>query len=276
MVDNMSKSVMKQVIDHFSESPLNQWRIDHKKLWLEYLETGKLPFTSNELHTAIQKISNQPENRPRGEKLLSLHKKNNFTLKADKTPYRPEEALERFIVVSNEDNFFNQVPIGGGKESIDIVVRHSMDSVEFIELKPWSNCDSPLYALIEGLKNLIEYRVIVERQIKKIDAPWKVNISLLAPKEYYQNFFLIDASACTIEQNISRTTDLLNDLALEFNTNISIFSLALTDDSFRQACCRIYNHQGLTGQQIANVNEDDAISTLSRTNWAELASSRKV
>jgi hypothetical protein len=276
MVDNMSNSVMKQVIDHFSESPLSQWRIDHKKLWLEYLETGKLPFTSNELHTAIQKISNQPENRPRGEKLLSLHKKNNFTLKKDKTPYRPEEALERFIVVSNEDNFFNQVPVGGGKESIDIVIRNSNDSVEFIELKPWNSGDSPLYALIEELKNLIEYRVIVEKQIKAIDTPWKVDISLLAPKEYYQKFFLIDKSNNTIAQNISQTTDLVNDLSLEFNINITIFSLALTNDSFKQACSRIYDHQGLTGQQIASVNEDDAISTLHRANWAELASSRKI
>ena len=269
----MSKSVMKQVIDHFSESPLSRWRIDHKRLWLEYLETGKLPFTSKELHTAIQKIANQPENRPRGEKLLHFHKKNRFTLKKDKTPYRPEEALERFIVVSNEDDFFNQVPVGGGKESIDIVVRHSKDSVEFIELKPWNSGDSPLYALIEGLKNLIEYRVIIERQIKAINDPWNVDVSLLAPKEYYQNFFLLDASVNTIEQNISRTTDLLADLALEFSTNISIFSLALTDDSFRQTCSRIYDCQGLTGQQIGRVNEDDAISTLNRTNWAEIASS---
>lgn len=36
----MSKSVMQQVIDHFSESPLSRWRIDHKRLWLEYLKTG--------------------------------------------------------------------------------------------------------------------------------------------------------------------------------------------------------------------------------------------
>lgn len=272
----MSKSVMKQVIEHFSESPLSQWKIDHKKLWLVYLKTGKLPFTPNELHTTIQEIVNQQENRPRGEKLLRFRKRNNFTLKEDKTPYRPEEALERFIVVSNEDTFFNQFPIGGGKESIDMVVKHSRDTVEFIELKPWDSSDSPLYALIEGLKNLIEYRVIVERQIKKIDIPWKVDISLLAPKEYYQKFFLLDASVSTIAQNISRTTDLVNDLSSEFNTNITMFSLALGDDSFRQACARIYNHQGFTGQQIASVNEDDAISTLRRTNWAELASSRKV
>ena len=151
-----------------------------------------------------------------------------------------------------------------------------MDSVEFIELKPWNSGDSPLYALIEGLKNLIEYRVIVKRQIKNIDIPWKVDISLLAPKEYYQNFSLLDASVNTIAQNISRTIDLVNDLSLEFNTNIAIFSLSLADSSFRQACSRIYDQQGFTGQQIASVNEDDAISTLSRANWAELASSRKI
>jgi len=272
----MNKSVMKQVIEHFSESPLSQWRIDHKRLWLEYLETGKLPFTPKELHTTIQGIANQPENRPRGEKLLHFHKKNRFTLKEDKTPYRLEEALERFIVVSNEDNFFNQVPVGGGKESIDLVVRHSMDSVEFIELKPWNSGDSPLYALVESLKNIVEYRIIVGRQIKKIDVPWKVDISMLAPRQYYQNFFLLDASDSGIKENISRSTDLLNELATEFNTNISVYSLTLRADSFRQACSQIYDHQGLTGQQITSVNEKDGIKSLNRSNWAELASSETV
>ena len=268
----MNKSVMKQVIDHFSGSSLSPWRIDHKRLWLEYLETGNLPFTPKELHSTIQEIANKPENKPRGEKLLHFHKKNKFTMKEDKTPYRPEEALERFIVVSNEDNFFNQVPVGGGKESIDLVVRHSMDSVEFIELKPWNSGDSPLYALVEGLKNLVEYRVIVERQIQEIDSPWKVDISILAPRQYYQNFCLLNASDSSIKKNILRTTDLLNNLALEFNTNISIFSLVLTDDSFKQVCSRIYDHQGLTGQKIASVNENDGINSLNRSNWAELAS----
>jgi len=272
----MSKSVMQQLIGHFNESSLSKWRIDHKRLWMEYLKTGKLPFTPKELHTTIQEIANQPENRPRGEKLLHFHKKNRFTLKEDKTPYRPEEALERFIVASNEDNFFNQVPVGGGKESIDLVVRHSMDLVEFIELNPWNSGDSPLYALVESLKNLVEYRVIVERKIKEIDVPWKVDISMLAPRQYYQNFFLLDASDSGIEENISRSINLLNELATEFNTNVSIYSLTLGNDSFRQACSQIYDHHDLTGQQIASVNEKDGINSLNRSNWAELASSRTV
>jgi len=151
-----------------------------------------------------------------------------------------------------------------------------MDSVEFIELKPWNSGDSPLYALVEGLKNLIEYRVIVERQIQEIDSPWKVDISILAPRQYYQNFFLLDASDSGIKENISRATDLVGDFAFEFNTNISIFSLTLTDDSFKQACSRIYDHQSLSGQQIASVNEKDGVNSLNRSNWAELASSRQV
>lgn len=75
----------------------------------------------------------------------------------DKIPYRTEEALERLIVVSNGDNFYNQIPIGGGKESIDIGVKESESEFTFIELKPWGNQNSPLYALVESLKNLLEY-----------------------------------------------------------------------------------------------------------------------
>lgn len=269
----MNKSVMTQVINHFSGSPLSKWRIDHKRLWLEYLETGQLPFTSKELHRAIQEIVDKPENRPRGEKLLHFHKKNNFTLKADKIPYRPEEALERFIVVSNEDNFFNQVPVGGGKESIDLVIRHNENSVEFVELKPWNSSDSPLYALVEGLKNLLEYRIIIERQIREVDQYEEVVISMLAPEEYYRNFFLLDDSGSEKRKNISMTTKLLDELATEFGTKITLHSFILTSSNFNQACSRIYDQMELSGQQIAAVTKQDDIASLRWSNWTELASS---
>jgi len=110
-------------------------------------------------------------------------------LKEDKNPYRTEEALERYVIVSNGDRFFNQVSVGGGKESIDIVIRHGTGSVEFVELKPLDSNDSPLYAIVEGLKNLTEYRVIVERQIKELERFWKVNISMLAPRGNTIDFF---------------------------------------------------------------------------------------
>ena len=269
----MSKSVMNQVIDYFSGSSLSKWRIDHKRLWLEYLKTGRLPFTPKELHMTIRDIADKPENRPRGEKLLCFRKRDEFTLKENKIPYRLEEALERFVTVSNGDNFFNQIPVGGGKESIDIVIRHGGDSVEFVELKPWNNSDSPLYALIEGLKNLIEYRVIVERKIKLLERPWKVDISMLAPEEYYRNFFLLDDSDTGIRENIFRATELLDEFAEEFGARLSIFSLALTSDSFNQACSCMYDQRGLLEQQSARVTVDDGITSLERSKWTELASS---
>lgn len=258
----MSKSVMKQIIEYFK--PLGKWRIDHKRLWLEYLETGKLPFSSKELYSAIREIVDTPENRPRGDRLLHFHKKYNFTLKEDKTPYRPEEALERFIVLSNGDNFFNQMPVGGGKESIDIVVRHGGGSVEFVELKPWSSGDSPLYALVEGLKNLIEYRLIVERQIQVVDRPWKVDISMLAPREYYRNFLLLDDTDTGVQQYIIRATELMNELARAFDTRLSVYSLSLTANSFNQSCSLIFEQQGLVGQEIAGVTEEYKIASLQR------------
>ncbi len=241
----MSKSVMKQIIDYFSGPPLSKQGVNHKHLWLEYLQTGNLPFTPKELHRAIQDIVDKPENRPKGEKLLHFRKRYNFTLKEDKTPYRPEEALERFVIASNGDRFFNQVPVGGGKESIDIVIRHGTDSVEFVELKPWNSNDSPLYAII----------------------------SMLAPRGYYRKFFLLDDSDAGIHESILRATELLDGLAEEFNTSLSISSLVLSADSFNRACSRIYDQQGLVGQQIASVTEGDNINSLEYSNWAELASS---
>jgi len=123
------------------------------------------------------------------------------------------------------------------------------------------------------LKNLIEYRVIVERQIKELESPWKVNISVLAPRGYYRNFFLLDDSDTGIHENILRVTELLDGLAEEFDTRFSIFSLVLSADSFNKACSRIYDQQGLVGQQIASVTEDDNINSLEYSKWAEPVSS---
>ena len=130
-------SVMKQIIEHIGQLPYSQWGLEHKRLWIEFLETGRLPFSAEELHAVIREIVDDPENRPRGERLLELHKRDGFTLKPDKKAYRPEEGLERLIVFSNSDNYYNQVPVGGRKESIDIVIEHNDDTIEFVELKPW-------------------------------------------------------------------------------------------------------------------------------------------
>jgi hypothetical protein len=269
----MTKSVMKQIIGRFSKSPLSRWKIAHKRLWMEFLDTGDIPFSPRELHTVIQEIVNMPENRPRGDKLMHLRKRNAFTLKANKIPYRPEEALERFVVVSNEENFYNQTPVGGGKESIDLVIEHNKNSIEFIELKPWNSNNSPIYALVEGLKNLIEYRVIHEQEIRDVKDYAEVALSLLAPEEYYQKYFLLDTLKKERAENLYRSSELLYAMASEFNAKITFKSCPLTPSSFQQKCSRIYDEQGLSGQQVATVTEHDAIASLRLSNWLELATS---
>lgn len=226
----MSRKVMKQIIDY--SRPLSGGNISHQRLWKEYLKGEKLLFSAKELHDAMQKIVNTPSNLPRGEKLLHLHQKLRFTLKKDKTPGRPEEALERFIIVSNGDDMFNQVPIGGGKESIDIVIRHNEESYEFVELKPWDSKNSPIYALVEGLKNLLQYRAIVKHKLQRIDQQWNVHLSIAAPEEYFKKFLLLNESASPIKENITTAAKLLDDLAKEFDTAIAIYSLAVNRADF--------------------------------------------
>jgi len=269
MMNGKKHSVMSQFIEHFA--PCSRWRIDHKRLWLDYLETGILPFDPKNLHNALRQIIDNPQNMPRGERLLHLRKKHNFTMKEDKTPYRPEEALERFLVVSNGDNFFNQVPVGGGKESIDIVILKNRKTVEFIELKPWSSCDSPLYGLVESLKNLIEYRVILERQIEHQGQRWDVGIRLLAPYAYFQNFRLVNGDGTVCDERLHRTKGLLRDLAAEFSVDIAVSSLPLTADRFNRACAELYDRYNLTGQQVVSVSNNDEVEPLREKNWVEMA-----
>ena len=147
------KGILKEVISHLQSNKAKYCRITHKRGWLEYLKDGDLVFTAQELHQTLRKVIDSDQMRPKGNKLFCLRRKYNFTIKADKAPYRTEEALERFIVVSNAENFYNQIPIGGGKESIDIGIKENDSKFTFVELKPWSSANPPLYALVENLKN---------------------------------------------------------------------------------------------------------------------------
>jgi len=154
------KNIMKRIIAATDSEKDGYCRIKQKRGWLDFLEDAELPFSPQDLHNTLWKIIDTGQNRPRGDKLLYLRKRNNFTITKDKKPYRTEEALERFIIRSNTDDFFNQVPIGGKKESIDIGIREGNSKITFVELKSWRSSDSPIYAIVESLKNLIQYRII--------------------------------------------------------------------------------------------------------------------
>ena len=115
--------------------------------------------------------------------------------------------------------------------------------------------------------------MIHERQIRDIKDYAEVAISMLAPEEYYQNFFLLDDSNAGIRENISRSTKLLQAVATEFDATIALRSFSLTQSSFNQACSQIYDQQGLSGQQIATVTDHNSIASLKRSNWVDLVSS---
>jgi hypothetical protein len=212
------------------------------------------------------------ENKPRGEKLFCLKKRSNFTITSTRKPYRIEEALERFITASNPDNFFNQIPIGGGKESIDIGIKESESKFIFIELKPWSSKNSPLYAIVESLKNLFEYRLIHEKKIRDIDYFKEVDLIVLAPKSYYQTYGLIDSA----EDKIRIVKKALNDLSSEFETNISLKELPLEEENFFDICRRVCDSKKkTTGQEIISISSADSVPELARDQWRLLVEGKK-
>ena len=203
---------------------------------------------------------------------MSKKKRYNFTLMPDKKPMRTEEALERFIVVSNDDNFYGQVPIGGGKESIDIGIEED-NKFTFVELKPWRSSNSPLYAIVESLKNLIEYRVIIKRNISKIPEYEKINLCILAPYTYFVDYGLISQSGNPQESNLETVRQLIKILADEFDTYISFKSLSLAQKDFNKYCEHLYDRHGFTGQDIIKINKDDALESLEYSKWELLVSS---
>lgn len=126
--------------------------------------------------------------------------------------------------------------------------------------------------MIEGLKNLIEYRIIFGQQIKEIEQPWKVAVSVLAPREYYQNFLLLDDSVTwKSKPTLSRTVELLDELGKEFNTRLSLILFPLTLDRFNEACSHMYDRQGLTGQQCFSESNELDLFDIIRKPWLTAA-----
>lgn len=266
------KDIMNEVISHFSMESGKCKKLSHKICWMKYLETGYLPFTPDELHRALYRIIDTDGKRPRGQKLLHLHKKYGFTPNPDKTPNRPEEALERFIVTSNCDSAYNQVPIGGKKESIDLVFKINDREVEFVELKTWNGNDSPLYALVESLKNLVEYRIILNNDIATVPIFEKINLTILAPEDYFSSFCL-DKHDDLFSRHVNMTRELLKQIANEFDTNIAFKALRLSSEEFQKHCCSLCDGQVPAPKEQIFVESDYCIPELTYDRWQILVSS---
>lgn len=97
------------------------------------------------------------------------------------TPWRKEEALERLLLCVHS-NLKNQFSVGGGKESIDMIKIDSKHNIlSIIELKHDAGGGTPLYAIIELLKN---YELLKKQNLDKS----LKTLELLAPKSYFDYF----------------------------------------------------------------------------------------
>jgi hypothetical protein len=266
--EQRKKNVIKKVIADLKPEKDGYCRVTHKKGWLGFLEDGDLAFKPAELRRVLQRIIK--ENPPRGEKLFCLRRRDIFTVTNEKQPYRPEEALERFIVASNGNNSYDQIPIGGGKESVDIGIQVSDEKFIFVELKPWRSTNTPLYAIVESLKNLMEYRYILENGINDIPSFEEVDLVVLAPQSYYIDYRLKENGGL---QNLKRA---LNDLSVEFNANISLMALRVKKERVFDQCRQICKERNINGQQRIQISHADKIPELARDQWKLLLASDKL
>jgi len=286
---------MERIISGLKPEKNDYCSIKHKQGWFDYLKDRDMAFTPQDLKKTIVRVVEKSP--PRGEKLFDLdwchqdqERRFHFTMLPPKKPkpgppvqpYRKEEALERFIVRSNGDRFYNQIPIGGGKESIDIGIKESDSKFIFVELKPWESGNNPLYALIESLKNLIEYRTILKRKITKIEEYKHIELMVLAPVPYYQTYKLLDLNGMRSANNLSVVRDTLAKIGSEFKEfNLSAISfMALPDfgeSEFLQKCWKVYKGEfkGQTKESVQRTRAH-AIPLLARNRWKLVVSTDEI
>jgi len=284
---------MGRIISGLKSKKNGYCRITHKKGWLGYLEDGDMVFTPQDLKKEILRVVNK--NPPRGERLFDLswcqqEERLHFTMLSLKKPkldppvqpYRTEEALERFIVRSNSNRFYNQIPIGGGKESIDIGIKESDSKFIFVELKPWDSGNNPLYALIESLKNLIEYWIIPKEKIPENKKYEHIELMVLAPIDYYRTYELLESDGKRSENNLSVVRKTLAKIGSEFKDfNLAAISfMALPDfgePEFLQKCWEVYKEK-FKGQtkELVQLIKAHAIPLLARDRWKLVVSTDEI
>ncbi len=167
-----NSSTMKKIIDRFSEAKT-------KSKWNKFI------FSKDKAEILIRALNESTYDIVPRDELTRKEIRHNFTIVkkeavSEPEPFRKEEALERLLAVANT-NMQNQIALNkkNSKESIDLVYKKK-DEVILIELKYAENGGTPLYALVEGLKNFFIY--------KKNDQKKEFTILILAPIHYYEKF----------------------------------------------------------------------------------------
>jgi hypothetical protein len=233
------------------------------------VEAEELPFNPDELEYAIRETLSRPENKPRGGKLMIQRRACCFTLYDDGAVHRPEEALERLILSTNKIGCFNQVPVGGGKESIDLMRFAEDKSVTFIELKPWLSKDTPLYALIESVKNLGLYRLIEGKLADELRVG-EIGLTVLAPVEYYIGHGFEWSGGHFHGQAalaVRRISESLSDL---FNVQINLAALNFSHEEFKRHCQKLVGKKKREDGNKVCVEDLPPIRQLHTDNWVEV------
>jgi hypothetical protein len=264
--DNLLKSLVAKI----QSKPDHNYNLTHKKTWLMLIKDGIWPCTPKDIYENLYQLLNRPEYQPKGDKLLHLRSRHNFTLLPSGKPGRPEEALERLIVQSNIGHMYGQMPIGGGKESVDIVKLDNQTGT-FIELKPWRSSNSPLYALLEGLKNLMLYRFLASAGHLGCNIIADVNLAVLAPLDYFQAYGLVGTDREIHDSHPIQS--FLDAIAQEFRTRVTFFALDWSEEALWNVCTSI--SPGTSNEnQVISVEGSAAIEALREKNWIELIAVR--
>lgn len=276
------KDIMEKIFDRFDPTIKNCSLFRTTEGWLNYLKGDmELPFKPENLKNLLFELLDKNENRPRGKSLFKLRQRYNFTTYPDRKPCRPEEALERFIVVSNKDDFFGQVPIRGRKESIDIGIKEGDAKLIFVELKSSKSGNSPLYAVLESLKNLVLYRIIIENKDKcpsyaTVPIFNDIELVILAPEAYHRKYRLTSKPENESRKNRAKVRELLNKIAHVFGAKISLMSIQLSEDKYLTYCKQAFDVGNRIGPKgLPVVKLDGSISTpeLKRDQWQLLVAS---
>jgi hypothetical protein len=244
----------------------NRYTLNHKKTWLDLVDNGIWLCEPYSLSKKLQELMKLDEYQPRGEKLLRLRSRDEFTLLSSMRPGRPEEALERLIVQSNSRTMFGQMPIRGGKESVDIVrLRNKVGT--FIELKPWKSNNSPLYAVLEGLKNFALFNVLKAMGHQRCENYEHVNLMVLAPVEYFLDYHLINEHGK--HNNYTQVKEFIEAIASNFRTRIQIFGLNWKEEELLMVCNDICPAPPKENK-VVSVSGYPPIEALFEKNWIKI------
>ena len=244
----------------------NRYNLGQKITWLALVNHGIWPCDPQSIFDKLQELLILDEFQPRGKKLLSLRSRDGFTLLPSMKPGRPEEALERFIVHSNPGSMFGQMSIRGRKESVDIVrLRNKVGT--FIELKPWKSNDSPLYAVLEGLKNLALFNVLKTIGHQKCENFENVNLMVLAPVDYFLDYHLINEHGTT--DKYTQVKEFIEATASIFRTRIQLLGINWKEEEMAKVCqdiCPILPQEN----KVVSVSGYSPIESLFEKNWIKI------